>query len=150
MVALHELSVEEVLWLIRMSRGRLLKDPLELGMPERVRVGLLSRGLANLHGGLLEISAEGLAEATRRGEPASEDFVADRAPVMLVVSPLAVDPPPEEAAGDLDRQKQLSATLLRIAVDAAIIDHAAAKLSTTTASPNEADASRPPIERDRV
>ena len=129
MVGVHELTVEQALWLTRMSRGRLLKDPIELGMPGNVRADLIAKGLAVAQGGLLEITPEGLAETVRRGEPAAQDTSINRAPVLLVISPL-----PAEAIGAAwsegrERQKRMSAHLLRIAVDAAIIDHAASKLN---------------------
>ncbi len=134
MVGLHELTVEEVLWLMRMSRGRLLKDPLELGMPEHVRSSLLAKGLAVWQGGLLEITVEGLAETIRRGEPPTQDALADRAPVLLVVSPFSADQPPSETGPALERQKKISSSLLHIAIDAAIIDHEASKLNADYAA----------------
>lgn len=127
MVGTRELSFEEAVWLARMSRGRLFKDPLELGMPDHVRIGLLAKGLANSQGGLLEITVEGLAEAMRRGDPPVQDALTERAPVLLVVSPVAEGSPAATDEGRA-RQKRLSASLLLIAVDAAIIDHAASKL----------------------
>ena len=130
MVGVHELTVEESLWLTRMSRGRLLKDPIELGMPQDVRTALIAKSLAIAHGGLLEITPEGLAEALRRGDPSTQDAVVNRAPVLLVISPLGADGAPSGHGEGLDRQKRMSANLLRIAVDAAIIDQAASKLNT--------------------
>lgn len=122
------MTFEEALWLARMSRGRLFKDPLELGMPEHVRIGLLAKGLAAAQGSLLEITTEGLAEATRRGDPPTQDALTDRGSVLVVVVPVAGG----AAAGTDEaqvRQRRLSANLLRIAVEAAIIDHEVARLN---------------------
>ena len=143
MVGVRALTVDEALWLARLSRGRLLKDPIELGMPDGVRDSLLGKGLAVSQGGLLEITAEGLAEAMRRNDPPGQDVVAERAPVLLVISPLAIAP--REQGPEFERQKRISASLLRIAVDAAIIDHAASKLDATSI-----EASAVPVSGDTV
>lgn len=127
MAGAHGLTVEEALWLARLVEGRLKKEPREFGIPDHVCDSLLARQLIHHQLGFIEITAEGLAEVTRQRSGAAQDTFVDRAPVLVLISPATPGEPPLQQELR-DRQARMTADMLRIAIDAALVDHAAAHL----------------------
>lgn len=125
MAGAHGLTVDEALWLARLVEGRLKKEPREFGIPDYICDSLLARQLIHHQLGFIEITAEGLAEVTRQRSGAAEDPSVDRAPVLVVISPATPGEPPLQQELR-DRQARMTADMLRIAIDAALVDHAAA------------------------
>jgi hypothetical protein len=61
-----ELTGEEVLWLLAISRGPLSKEATDRRMPGGVRDSLIARGFARWKLGSFEITSSGEASVARR------------------------------------------------------------------------------------
>jgi len=62
----HELTGEEVQWLLAISRGPLSKEAADRRVPGGVRDSLIAKGLARWKLGFFEISPGGEASVARR------------------------------------------------------------------------------------
>jgi hypothetical protein len=62
----HEMTSEEVQWLLAISRGPLSKEAADRRVPDGVRDSLVAKGLARWRLGTFEITSSGEATVARR------------------------------------------------------------------------------------
>ena len=62
----HELTSEEMQWLLAISRGSLSKEAADRRVPDGVRDSLVAKGLARWRLGTFEITSSGEASVARR------------------------------------------------------------------------------------
>ena len=66
MLDLHDLTSEEVQWLLAISRGSLSKEAADRRVPAGVRDSLIAKGLARWNLGSFGITSSGQASVARR------------------------------------------------------------------------------------
>ncbi len=66
MLDTHDLTAEEVQWLLAISRGPLSKEAADRRVPHNVRDSLIAKGLARWKLGSFEITSSGTASVAQR------------------------------------------------------------------------------------